>query len=362
MMKIGIVSKFPPEQDGIGLYSDYLCANLEIKGCKIVRIGDLLSGGADYQINFKSFHLRSLLSRIIEKENLDLLHIQYIAPYFGRFTLNLNLLDALKQKVPVVVTLHEVHASNKGLRQKVLLFLQERIVQKASVIIAHTKIQAGFIRHLYSNDSVYHINMGLSEYHKMHKLNEGDKTLLFFGMLNFGKGAEYLIRAMDYLPRHKLIVAGKCITKKYEDILRETHSRCVNGNVSLELGWASERRKDELLTIADVMIFPYVWAPYQSAVLHDAFSYGIPVVVTDAGAIHEAVHEYGCGAVVHPYSPELLAEGVMRVFENYGNYQEGVGRYRRDAGWSHVAAQHIRTYEDAISKRRGEYNASNSPE
>jgi len=151
-MKIGMVSKFLPEKDGIARFSENLCKELE-KHHEIIKIGDVKSDDADYQTNFKSFRLKAELHKIIEKEKLDILHIQYIAAYFGRHTLNLNLLQALSQEVPVVSTMHEVHYSYEGynfLRKKALAFLEKEVVKKSDAIIAHTPQQKSFLERKYS--------------------------------------------------------------------------------------------------------------------------------------------------------------------------------------------------------------------
>jgi hypothetical protein len=91
-MRIGMVSKFPEEKDGIAIYSENLCNAIG----DVVRIGDLGSTSADYRINFKSLLLGTKLAEIIRKEKLDILHIQYIAAgeYFGKYTLNMPVILA----------------------------------------------------------------------------------------------------------------------------------------------------------------------------------------------------------------------------------------------------------------------------
>ena len=65
-MRIGMVSKFLPEKDGIARFSENLCNELS-KQHEVIRIGDTKSSTADYQINFKSFRLKAQLQKIIEK-------------------------------------------------------------------------------------------------------------------------------------------------------------------------------------------------------------------------------------------------------------------------------------------------------
>lgn len=349
-MKIGMVSKYPPEEDGIGIYTTNLCGKLEEAGIDVVKIGDKESTTAHHTINFKSFSLKSQLQQIVEKERLDLLHIQYIAAYFGKFTLNINLvlaLMALNKKLPVVVTFHEVHTGTATIREKVLNFLQKIISGKADSVIAHTRQQKEYLQMKCRKKEAHFVRMGIT-LHQMHRLK--GRNMLFFGMLNYGKGVEHLIRAMNELPDFKLTVAGKAISEDYEKLLRQVAAENKLGNVKLDIRWVPEDAKTKYLQEADVMVFPYVWAPYQSAAMHNAFSYGIPVVVTDAGAIGETVKEFKCGRVVEQRSPKALAAGIKGVFGNYDTYQHGIGKYREEATWEKTAQRHGEIYNETLQE------------
>ncbi|HLD97533.1 MAG TPA: glycosyltransferase [Candidatus Nanoarchaeia archaeon] len=349
-MKVGIVSKYLPEEDGIAIYTAELCRELQNAGIEIVKIGDKESTTANYTVDFKSFSLSSQLKRIVEKEELDLLHVQYIAAYFGKFTLNTNLilaLMALNKKLPVVVTFHEVHTSTATIREKVLGFLQKTIAGKADSVMAHTRQQKEYLQMKYRKKDAYFVHMGVTLHH-MHKLR--GKNILFFGMLNYGKGVEYLIRAMGELQDFRLTVAGKAITEDYEKLLRQAAAENKLGNVKLDIRWVPEEAKAKYLQEADIMAFPYVWAPYQSAAMHNAFSYGIPVVVTDAGAIGEVVKEFICGRVVEQRSPKALAAGIRAVHGNYETYQHGLAKYRNEASWEKTAQRHGEIYNQTLQE------------
>ena len=52
-----------------------------------------------------------------------------------------------------------------------------------------------------------------------------------------------------------------------------------------EIGFVSARRKRELFSKADVVVLPYTRFHSQSGVLADAYSYRVPLVVADVGAL-----------------------------------------------------------------------------
>ncbi len=346
-MKIGMVSRFPPEKDGLAIYAGSLCKALSKLGCEIVKIGDLNSDSADYKIDLKSFKLKSELKRIIEKEKLDLLHVQYIAACYGRLTLNMNLFHALEQDIPVVVTMCEVHYDYEGYsipRMAVLKLLERIITGRADYIITHTRQQKAFLQEKYGKKETDYAHIGL-ELKGKHRLK--DKNVLFFGMLNWGKGVEYLIRAMQLLPGYKLTVAGRPYSSEYEQYLRKTAAENF-GLVKLDFRWIPDEAKEAYFREADVVVYPYVWAPYQSAAVNDALSYGIPVVVTKAGSFWETINDYKCGAVVSTRVPREIAEGIKEVLANYEKYQKGIESYAKEADWEKIARKHIEIYKKAL--------------
>ncbi len=341
-IKVGYVSKFPPEKDGGAIYADNLCDNLP---CEVVRIGDIGSETADYRINFRSFFLKEKLAEIAVKEKLGLIHIQYVlgGQYFGKYSLKLGLVRAVGQKIPVILTFTEVHTQCDGVRGKILCWLQEKLANKAAASIAHTPKQAEFMRR-YKAPS-YHIDMGLI-LRKM-KPRKG-RNVLFFGMLNYGKGAEYLIEAMDDLPGYALVVAGIAITKSYEELLRKKAAAAKNSNVELDIRWVPEDVKARYLNEADIMAFPYVWAPYQSGAMHDALSYGKPAVVSKVGGVWEIIEKYNAGVVVPPRDAAAIADGIKKAVKNYAKYQAGIRKYQKEANWKEVGKKHVKAYEEVL--------------
>lgn len=348
-MKIGMVSKYPEQEDGIAIYSESLCRALESEGISVVRIGDKESTEANHKADFKSWLLKWQLQRIVEEEELDLLHVQYIAAHFGKFTLNLNLILALSQKVPVVVTFHEVHTTAATIKGKLLYWLQKMITGKADAVIAHTRQQKEFLQLKYGKRQAYAIyHHLLTELKPMHALK--GRNVLLFGMLGQGKGAEYLIRAMGELPGFNLTIAGKAVNKDYENLIKAEASENKLGNVRLDIRWFPDDEKWKCLEKADIMVFPYVWAPYQSGTLHNAFAYGIPVVVTDIGPLAEIVKEFRCGAVVEQRSPKAIADGIRKVHGNYGIYQRGIEKYRQEASLEKIAKKHAEIYDETLQE------------
>ncbi|MBD3164438.1 glycosyltransferase [Candidatus Woesearchaeota archaeon] len=341
MKKIGLVSPFPPKKDGIAIYSDNLYQSLKKNEYEIVTIGNRGSN-ADYNVDFKSFNLQKDIYNIIKKEKIDIIHIQYVAALFGRRFMNINLISALNLSVPVIVTLHEVQYCTKGFKNKILSYIEKKIINKADSIVVHTGQQKKFLEKKYKAENITHIYHGLSLYRIQKSPNN---KIIFFGMISKGKGVEYLIKAMQYLPEYHLLIAGRFVDKKTKkSVIKELKALNLK-NISMHFGWVGEEQKKTYYKNSDLVVLPYVWAPYQSGVMHDALSWNLPLVVTEEGGLPELVREFRFGEIVKTRSPAEIAKGVKSVFNNYAKYKEGIIRYRKAANWKTVAYKHLTLYE-----------------
>jgi glycosyltransferase involved in cell wall biosynthesis len=347
IMKLGIVSIFLPEKSGIAIYSNNLVDHMRgVNDLEIVTIGTLKSN-ADYRIKLDSLGLFKNLNKIIEKESLEIIHFQYNASLYGKYTLNFPILRALKRiRAPKIVTLHEVQLGSQTVKEKILSSIENKIVGYANRIITHSGNQAELINKQYRTKKAECIYHGMEV--KINIPKKG-KNILFFGMISEGKGVTYLIKSMDYLKGYKLKIAGMPITEKYKNKILEEKEKTKNCKaIELELGWVTEKEKDLLYRWASIVVLPYTWAPYQSGVLHDALSYGIPAVVTRVGAIWEIVEKFHLGITVEPEKPAGLAEGIEQVYNNYNSYKCGILIYSNEANWKTTGSNHIKLYSSIV--------------
>jgi glycosyltransferase involved in cell wall biosynthesis len=345
MLKIGLLSPFLPEKDGLAIYADNLLRNLGKRKKQVTTIGRKGSK-ADYIVNFRSLTLKKDLERIIKKEKLDLIHVQYVAAFFSKWLLNYNLISALELPVPTIVTLHEVQYSANGLRNSLLARIERGIIKHADRIIVHTPRQKRFLENKYGTRKVTLIYHGV-RLNSVPKKNNA-KNLLCFGMISEGKGVKYLIKAMEYLPKFKLTIAGRFVNKKIKNEILQELKKPSSG-INRDFGWISEKKKAEYFRNAGIVILPHTWAPYQSGILHNAVAWGLPVVATRTGALYEIVEMFKLGAIVPPRNPKSLAEGIRKISKNYKTYGKGIKRYRDAASWPEIAKQHWDLYEK-ISK------------
>ncbi len=357
-LKVGMLSMFPPEQDSIAqVYSSPLVNHAKDAHVRYITLGTQRSD-ADYKLNFKSFFLASNVKRIIAKEQLDVLHIQYIAPHFGKRTFNLNVLPLLQLGIPTLTTLHEVHYPQKGnifanARRAILTRVEGSIVKNSTIANVHTPGQKNFLESRYHVSNAVNIVTGLwpKPFHRRH-----GKNILFFGLFSPGKGIEHLLHALPLLPDGKVRIAGSIPTPACRRYHAKIMAQLQKEKFPVEAvfrPWFSEKEKAEHFAWADVSVAPYIWGPYHSGAVQDAAEYGIPIVVTNVGAIWEMVAAFHFGEVVPTGSPEAIAQGIDKVFSNYEGYHEGLAAFRTFATWKHAAAKYGDAYREAVRRFRG---------
>lgn len=360
-IKVGMLSKFPPEKSGTAITTQHLVDSLN-KKCKVTRIG-FGDSSCEYKVDL-SDNLITDVKKIIEKEDLDILHLQYTpsgrylgqegksssVSYIKTVLTNLKLAKMLSSlDIPTVSTIHDMHPSAKDLKQAVTKWLEKKVAVNSNSVIVHTMIQKDVIEE-YGADvkCIHHGVISVSR-----KPTKG-KTILFLGLVSPTKGIEYLIEAMKYLPDFRLKVAGEPTDSRYAEKLNSIVSENNLSNVELSLSWVSEKGRDRLYREYSIFALPYTLTSRYivSGALHDAIAYRMPVVATDIGGMGEMVKKFKCGVAVKPFSTEELASGLKEVHRNYRTYLNGVNRYRKDLSWVKIAEHHLKLYKDLINKGR----------
>ena len=151
-------------------------------------------------------------------------------------------------------------------------------------------------------------------------IKAGERTILFFGNIAPYKGLDYLVRAFQQIAAssgdYRLIIAGKpkrgC--EKYLHGIQDTISRNVKpGQVLQRIDHIPDHEAEMYFKAADVLVLPYREI-FQSGVLFFGYSFGLPVIATDVGAMREDIIEGKTGFVCKPGDPEALARTIKEYF------------------------------------------------
>lgn len=186
------------------------------------------------------------------------------------------------------------------------------------------------------------------------------RTILFFGKVRKYKGLRVLLEAMPRVLSEiecELVIAGEFYDSidKYKQLIGElgieSHVRIINRYIPNE-------EVPDFFEQADVLVLPYVSAS-QSGVARIAVANALPVIVSDAGGLSEAVIENVNGLVFPAKNSTALAERIVNYFTN--NLGPVFAQSLRDAARDDSGCAIVEAIEEAAQADLSSVRAS-SPE
>lgn len=271
----------------------------------------------------------------------------------GEPSLAMKCLYGMKEKL--VLTVHDPfmhsgkHSSSREHDRKTafrnikkLILLNDRQVKNFS---NHYKIPQNhiFVSRLGKYDCIEHIAPLPS--------NINRPFILFYGNISEYKGIEYLLEAMKSVHRNHpdvlLVVAGE--GKYYFDI------SAYQGldYIQFRNYYISTAELSGLLRECLFGVCPYKDAS-QSGVVQTAFSLGVPMVVTDVGALSAAVEQGKTGIVVKPCDVGALAEGICKMLDDkemLGRMRDTINNeWKPSMNWRPVAEDYVECYNAKIEQ------------
>ena len=299
-------------------------------------------------------------NRFALKGSYDVVHFQGAGmPLLDQF-----FLKPLAKSLPVVMTVHDIKSH------------YERFVSRDSFLRRSLRIPHCLITHYQNGKSQLidhwgvddervsviphgimmplHHSIGRSEARRRQNLPEKRRIILFFGSIRPNKGLDVLLEALNYIrsrvPEVLLIVAGAVPRgmnfQKYSDIIQKLN---LSENVRTEINFIPDEDVDSFMAASDLVVLPYTKFEAQSGVLLRAYAHEKPVVVSDVGAMGELVSSDKVGLVVEPGDLKALAQAVINVLDNSGDFQSHYTKQLEEKySWQNIAEATIRCYEKAI--------------
>lgn len=190
-------------------------------------------------------------------------------------------------------------------------------------------------------------------------LAAADRVLLFFGQIAPYKGLEHLVAALPSAlaadPALRLVIAGK-VKKGCEDywqgIRQSLAQHGLEQRVLQRIEHVPDAEVELYFKAADVLVVPYVEI-FQSGVPFLAYSFGLPVIASDVGALRDDIVDGRTGFVCRPRDPQDLARTIERHFDSplFANPDAARATIRAHAierhSWATVAAITQAVYADA---------------
>jgi glycosyltransferase involved in cell wall biosynthesis len=142
--------------------------------------------------------------------------------------------------------------------------------------------------------------------------------LLACASLRAHKGVHLAVEALGELPgRYALWVTGDASDPVAAGYAAELRDRAARLGVSARLHFIGARRDVHgVMARSDLVLVPSTWAEPFGLVVVEAQLLGVPVVVSDRGALPELVGGGAFGAVFDPAVPGALAAAIRSVGED----------------------------------------------
>ena len=152
-------------------------------------------------------------------------------------------------------------------------------------------------------------------------ISKDDKVLLFFGNIAPYKGLQYLITAFGDLlkedSKYRLLIVGspKGPPTYWNHIQNSIRNSGIGERVIKRIEYVRDEETELYFKAADVLILPYTHV-FQSGVLFLGYSFGLPAIVADVGALKEEIIEGATGFVSKPRNSSHLAETIQKYFDS----------------------------------------------
>lgn len=383
-MKICMISSYPPEKEGVGIFTKKLVDALR---------------GLQVPIEVLTYHdanatAEPLVHRVLSGKPLsvfevyhslntlrpDLIHLQYATPVYRIYALNvwlgLLLYKRRNKQTKIVLTFHEVKRELDILKYPGVLYYRLMSLL-ADTILVHTSIAKGLLvnRCKVEAAKIHTINLGLYEFKNppsstyknelIQTLNIRDKdVLLYFGFIHPDKGVHHLLEAINILMsenpalRNKvqLVLAGSVRPRKgifkifgqkdltyYENLKSLVAKYGLEDSVSF-IGYIEESHMSSLFNLAKIFVMPYTNVE-QSGVLNVALAAKVPIVASNIGGLKEVLE--GNGTLFQAGNEQELASKLAALLTDKKAYEDALSVYSHTQTTdttSTVASEHQRLY------------------
>jgi glycosyltransferase involved in cell wall biosynthesis len=253
--------------------------------------------------------------QVLDENPPAIVHIQWARlPHLDQW-----LIAQLHQRgIPVIYTAHDIEPLFS------YVFDLSRIYSAVDAIIAHTNANRNILlqRYPYLSEKALRVIPHLAPAWEVPQKADRDVArsllevadaiplLLFFGSNRAYKSLDVLIeafiRAREARPDLWLLVAGLSTNSPKLSPLRASHILVKSEYIPSDQVWMYH-------LAADVVVLPYSQIS-QSGELITAMSFGLPVIVTEAGGMPETVNENGW--VVPINDPVALSEAIIDAFSD----------------------------------------------
>jgi len=373
---IAFVGDYLPRKCGIATFTTDLCNAVARLGrrfeCAVVSVNDLPEGYSyppEVRFEIQEQHLPSYqqAADFLNLNNADVVCVQHEFGIFGG-PAGSHLLSLLRVlRAPVVTTLHTVLKDPNEDQRRVM---RDLVRLSTRLVVMSAKGEA-FLRDIYQApaskiDLIPHGIPDMSfvdpNYFKDEFGVAGKKVLLTFGLLSPNKGIEYALQALPDIVREFPEIVYVILGQTHPNLLREQGDAYRLSLERLAKDLAVEKHVvffnrfvelEELkvfIGAADIYLTPYLTeAQITSGTLAYAFGAGKAVVSTPYWHAAELLAEER-GVLVPFRDAGAIARAVLQLLRDEPRrhaMRKHAYRLSREMVWSNVAAQYLKSFEQA---------------
>jgi D-inositol-3-phosphate glycosyltransferase len=273
----------------------------------------------------------------------------------------------------IVLTVHNVNAGRRDSKDTFVNRLTLRVQYRlADHIFVHTKKMKSELTEEFGvqqarvtvipfgiNNSVPNTSLTSSQARQKLRIRPDEKTILFFGSINPYKGLEYIVAAFQQLvvryPDYRLFIVGRpnnC-ESYWGSVLKASRGEVEKGRITVRANYVPDDETELYFKAADVFVLPYRHI-YQSGVLFLGYSFGLPVIAADVGALKDEIVEGKTGFVFRPEDPVDLAATIERyfssdLFADLSNRRRGIRDFALEQhSWNEVGRLTMNVYSNLL--------------
>ncbi|OFX14785.1 MAG: hypothetical protein A2Z18_06850 [Armatimonadetes bacterium RBG_16_58_9] len=319
-------------------------------------------------------------AKFVNDSSIDIVSLQHEYGIYGgddgQYVL--DFLEAVEK--PVVGTLHTV-LQTPSANQKAVL---QRMGELCDVLVVMVKTGRQILLDVYDIDPTKAtvILHGVPNVHRVSAASvkkalgmAGNAIISTFGLINRGKGIEYVIEAMPRIlekhPNAIYLVLGATHPgvrrhegESYRNTLTETIGRLgLEAHVRFNNRFLALNELVRYLCATDVYVTPYLNKDQIcSGTLAYALGCGKAIVSTPYLYAEEVLAD-GRGVLVDFLSPDAFADAVINILDNKElkeSLEAEAYRYGRRAAWFNVAVDYLDLFHRILRRRAAGMTASDS--
>ncbi|MBA7628992.1 D-inositol-3-phosphate glycosyltransferase [subsurface metagenome] len=382
--KICFFSNFPPKECGIATFTQDLCTALDKKFNPVLKSKILaLNENSDFynyntnkvimQINKDDIEdFIEVAKKINKSKNIKIVCIQHEFGLFGGEYGN-YLIPFLETIVkPVVVTFHSVLPDPDELRKKVVKF----ICSKSAAVIIMAKKAVDILKNDYGveEEKIHIVRHGIpnvpfkNSFDFKKKLRLDNKIVLStFGLLDKGKGIEYIIKALPKLvkkyPNLLYLIIGethpsirKIEGEKYRnELIKLIEKLGLKKNVKFYNKYLNLQEIINYLLASDIYVHTNL---DENQIVSGTLSYALgcgKAVISAPSLYSKEILSDGRGIVVEFKNPNSFSEAIDKILSDQHlkkNLERTAYSFSRHMIWSNVALRYLNIFNKVVRLRK----------